>query len=144
MLFHQITAKLLFVSKRRHPGIQVSVRFLTTRVTKLDKGDWKKLVCLMQYICTTIDLVISLSVDSFNSIKWWVDASYATHHKMCSHMGRNMMLSRSSIYNMFCKQKINAQSSIEVELTNIDDVLGQILWAQNFLVDQGYKIAPPP
>lgn len=37
-LIHRIAAKLLFVSKRGRPDIQVAVPFLTTRVTKPNKN----------------------------------------------------------------------------------------------------------
>ena len=68
-LFHRITAKLFFVSKRGRPDIQVAVSFLTTRVTQPDEDDWKKLLRLMRYIDTSIDLLFTLSIDSFNAIK---------------------------------------------------------------------------
>ena len=68
-LFHRITAKLFFVSKRGRPDIQVAVSFLTTRVTQPDEDDWKKLLRLMRYIDTSIDLLLTLSIDSFNAIK---------------------------------------------------------------------------
>ena len=68
-LFHRITAKLLFVSKRGRPDIQVAISFLTTRVTQPDEDDWKKLLRLMRYIDTSIDLLFTLSIDSFNAIK---------------------------------------------------------------------------
>ena len=38
-LFHRITAKLLLVSKRGRPDIQVALSFLTTRVTQPDEDD---------------------------------------------------------------------------------------------------------
>ena len=139
-LFHTFVAKLLFVSKRGRPDIQVAIAFLSTRVTAPDLDDWKKLVRLLRYINSTLELVLTLSVDNFNSVKWWVDASYATHHNSRSHTGGTMTMGKGSIFSTSCKQKINARSSTEAELIGINDVVGQILWTKNFLNCQGYDI----
>lgn len=37
--FHHMTAKLLYLSKRAHPDIQLAVSFLTTRVKSPDHDD---------------------------------------------------------------------------------------------------------
>ena len=42
-LFHHLTAKLLYLSKRTRPDIQTAVAFLTTRVSSPDCDDYKKL-----------------------------------------------------------------------------------------------------
>ena len=84
---HTFVEKLLFICKRGRQDIQVAVAFLSTRVTKPDLDDWKKLVRLARYVNSTLDLILTLSVDSFNAVKWWVDASYATHYNSRSHTG---------------------------------------------------------
>ena len=40
---HRIASKLLFVAMRAQPDIQVPVSILTSRVTKADEDDWKKI-----------------------------------------------------------------------------------------------------
>ena len=40
---HSIVAKLLFVAMRSRPDIQVTTAYLSSRVTKADDDDWKKL-----------------------------------------------------------------------------------------------------
>ena len=76
-IFHRIVAKLLFVCKRGRPDIQVPIAFLSTRATKSDEDDWRKLRRLMRYLKSTQDLVLTLKADDLTVIKWWVDASYA-------------------------------------------------------------------
>ena len=88
-------------------------------------------------------MVLSLSIESFNSIKWWVDALFATHHNSLSHTGGTMSMGQGSIYSTSCKQKINARSSTEAELIGINDVASRILWTKNFLNEQGYNIETP-
>jgi len=42
-LFHSVVAKLLYITKRSRPDIETAVAFLTTRVSKSDVDDLKKL-----------------------------------------------------------------------------------------------------
>ena len=140
--FHTFVAKLLFVSKRGRPDIQVAIAFLSTRVTAPDDDDWKKLVRVLKYVNNTIDIVLTLSINAFNIIKWWIDTSYAPHVDCRSHTGGTMSLGKGCIYSTSCKQKINARSSTEAELIGVNDVLGQIIWSRNFITAQGYTLEP--
>ena len=36
------------------------------------------------------------------------------------------------------KQKLNTRSSTEAELVGVDDLIGKLLWVQEFLREQGY------
>ena len=69
-IFHSIVAKLLFVGKRSRPDIMVAIAFLTTRVSKSDEDNWKKLERLMCYNKGTLDLKLTLSIDSTSTMKW--------------------------------------------------------------------------
>ena len=109
-LFHTYVVKLLFVSKRGMPDIQVAIAFLSTRIIVPDVDDWKNLLRLMMYLNATKDLLLTLSIESFHSAKWWVDASYATHPYCKGHTGGTMSLGKGSVYITSCKQKINARS----------------------------------
>jgi predicted Rdx family selenoprotein len=58
-ILHSIVAKLLFVTKRARPDISVPISFLTSRVTKADEDDWKKLKRLLEYLHGTIDMPLT-------------------------------------------------------------------------------------
>ena len=139
-IFHRIVAKLLFVSKRGRPDIQVPIAFLTTGTTKSNEDDWKKLRRLMRYLNDTSELVLTLKADDMTVIKWWVDASYAVHENMRSHTGATMSLGGGAIYSKSTKQKLNNKSSTEAELVAALDMSGQILWTKGFLQAQGYQV----
>ena len=47
-IFHHFVAKLLYLSNRAHPDIQISVSFLCTRVRGPDTNDHKKLDRVMR------------------------------------------------------------------------------------------------
>jgi hypothetical protein len=140
-IFHKIVAKLLFLCKRARPDIQTAVAFLTTRVSKSDLDDWKKLKRCLQYLYGTIDLMLTISADNLTVIKWWVDASYAIHPNMKSHTGAALSLGRGIIFGKSAKQKLNTKSSTEAEIVGVSDVSSQIFWTLYFLMSQGYEVS---
>ena len=48
--FHNITAKMIYVTKRARPDISLAVAFLTTRVKGPDIDDWRKLRHVIEYL----------------------------------------------------------------------------------------------
>jgi hypothetical protein len=138
--FHHDVAQLLFASSRARNDIQLAVSFLTTRVKQPDEDDWNKLKRLLKYIRGTIYMPLILRADSLSIIKWWVDASYATHWECRGHTGAMMSLGRGSIIGMSKKQKLNTKSSTECELVGVYDASPQMIWTRYFIEGQGYNI----
>jgi hypothetical protein len=102
------------------------------------RHDYNKLSRVIKYLRKTKDLVLRLSADNLNIIKWWIDASYGVHHDMRSHTGGVMSTGTGAAYSTSKKQKLITKSSTEAELIGIDDVLPQALWTKYFLEAQGY------
>ena len=139
--FHHNTAKLLFLSRRARPDIQLAVSFLTTRVQSPDVDDYRKLRRCMQYLRATKDLPLTLEANNLHLIRWFADASYAVHPDLRSHTGGAMTLGKGAIYNLSCKQRLNTKSSTEAEVVGADDILPQLLWTSYFMEAQGYPIS---
>ena len=121
---------------RARPDIQVPVSYLTSRVTKEDEDDWKKLKRMLQYINATINMKMTLSVDDLIIIKTWVDASYATHNDMKSHTGANITLGKGTIYARLLNQKFNTKRSTEAELVGASNICPQAIWTAYFIEAQ--------
>jgi len=83
----------------------------------------KKLGWCIRYLCGTVDLPLILEVDNTDTIKWWIDASFAVHQDICSHTGVTMSLGKGGIYSSSTRQKINTKSSTEAELVGVSDAL---------------------
>ena len=64
--------------------------YLTTRVRAPDEDDYKKLTRVMKYLRESIDKILMLEADAMHLVNWWVDASFAVHHDLKSHMGATM------------------------------------------------------
>ena len=86
-ILHSIVAKLLYVATKDRPDIYLPIAFLTSRVSRADTDDWKKLKRLLNYIRCTIDLKLTLSADNMTLTKWWVDAAYAIRDDYKSQPG---------------------------------------------------------
>jgi hypothetical protein len=138
--FHTMTAKLLFLSKRARPDLQQAVAFLTTRVRKPDKDDYKKLGRVIKYLRGDPHLPLTLEAVDTRVMKWWVDASFAVHPDMKSHTGATGSMGKGSVYSTSTRQKINTKSSTEAELVAVNDIMPMVLWTRYFLKAQGYEV----
>jgi Reverse transcriptase (RNA-dependent DNA polymerase) len=139
-VFHQVTAKLLFLCKRARPDIQTAIAFLATRVKGPDEDDQKKLWRVLAYLNGTKELALTLEVEDLSVQKWWIDGSYAIHRDMRSHTGGVMSLGKGAVYSVSTRQKLTTKSSTEAELVAVADVLPQVLWTRYFLESQGYAV----
>lgn len=100
----------------------------------------KKLIWVMQYLRSTVDLSLRLEAGSVSVVKLWIDGSFAVHPDMKRHMGGMMTLGRGAVYGTSTRQKLNTCSSTEAELVAVNDVLPQVLWTRNFLQEQGFEV----
>ena len=138
--FHTYVAKGLFVSKRARPDMQPTNAFLCTRVQDPNEGDWEKLVRMMKYLNGTRNDVLTLAADDLQVVKWYIDASFATHPDFKSHTGGNMTYGKGAPIAVSRKHKLNTRSSAEAELVASDDLMTLILWTRLFLEEQGISI----
>ena len=137
--FHHSATQLLFTLTRLRKDIHKAVAFLTTRVRSPGEDERKKLRRLLQYVKSTIRMLLRLSADKLNVVKWWVDASYAAHNDMRRHNGATMSLGRGSVLSM-SKKKKNTKSPTKAELIMADDAIPQMLRIKYFIKAQGYGI----
>lgn len=115
--------------------------FLMTRTQSPDKDDWKKLAHLMRYVRGTRDLVLTLGMRGDNVLRWMIDGSHGVHPNLRGHTGGGMSMGRGYPISHSGKQKLNTRSSTESELVAVDDMMPELLWARQFLTEQGYNVA---
>jgi hypothetical protein len=61
MQFHLNVAKMLFLAKRERPDILLAVSFLTTRVKAPNTDDWTKLLRVLGYLKSTMDMDLTIT-----------------------------------------------------------------------------------
>jgi len=140
--FHSLTAKLLYLGKRVRPEILTAISYLTKRVLSPTMDDMHKLHRVVRYIRGTQHLGIVLQADKYISVIGYVDASYGVHSDMRSHTGIVIGIGKGPVFAKSSSQKINTKSSAESELVGLSDSAGHFIGIRNFLIEQGYVMAP--
>jgi hypothetical protein len=82
----------------------------------------------MKYLRGTRTLLLILSANRTGILKWWVDAAYAVHPNMQGHSGGSLSLGRGFPIVSSTKQKLNTQSSMELEIVGADNFMLAISW----------------
>ena len=90
---------------------------------------------MMKYLHSSKDLVLRLSADKLNVVKWYVDAAFAVHPDFKSHTGAMMTFGGGGISPISRKQKLNTRSSTEAEIVGVDDAATLILWTSVLLME---------
>eukprot|EP00957_Ditylum_brightwellii_P114072 8697448-Ditylum_brightwellii.AAC.1 len=138
--FHTSTAKLLFLCKRARPDLQKAIAFLTTRVKEPDKDDRKKLCRVILSLNGMVEYALTLSTNSLNVPKWWVDGTYAVHQNLRGHTGITLSVGKGSLLSWSMNQYLNTKSSTKTELVGMDNTMPHILWTSYFHENQGYSV----
>ncbi len=138
--FHNVVAKALYVAKQAWPDIAVSVSFLTAQVHCPDVQDWVKLLHLVKYLRSTVDLSLTLGATSSGVLHWYVDAAFVVRPNMRGHSGGALTLGLGFPISSSGIQKLNTRSSTESELVGDDNLMSLIVWSCNFLKAQGYAV----
>jgi hypothetical protein len=138
--FHRIVQKLLYLSHRGWPDIQLTISFLCTRVSRSTTQDWAKLKQLLQYLNDTNELRRILGADDLSVLQTWVDASYAVHEDMKSHTGGAILFGTGAVLCKSTKQKLNTKSSTKAEVVGASDYIPNTIWLRMFLEAQGYSV----
>mmetsp|Transcript_32227 Transcript_32227/g.48616 ORF Transcript_32227/g.48616 Transcript_32227/m.48616 type:complete len:156 (-) Transcript_32227:17-484(-) len=95
VMYHHLTAQLLYLGKRTRPDLLLAILFLCSRVQSPDEADWKKLARCIRFLRDTKDNLFTLEAGNNKVIQWWVDASCAVHPNMRSHnTGATMTMGR--------------------------------------------------
>jgi len=111
--------QLLYITKQERPGLEIAIRWLCTRVTNSDEGDWKKLRRVLAYVKYTIYVAKIIGASSLQEIYIWVDAGYTVNSDMKSQTGGAMLMGCGVIYCKSGKQKIHVKISTEAELVEV-------------------------
>ena len=66
-------------------------------------------------------------------MKWYVDASYASHADMRGHTGACVSVGKGTLSCYSRNQKVNTRSSMESELVSVDNMIGTEMWMKQFI-----------
>lgn len=107
-----------------------------------NRDDWRKVNRLCDYLKATQDLhlILKISQQGILILKWFIDASFATHPDFRNHSGGPMRLcdERSSVISGRPKQKLNMRSSTEAKIIAVGNFMVKVLWSKNCLKMQHF------
>ena len=103
--------KGIFLAKRARQDVLTGIIFLSSRTTKPNKGDWKKIIRLMNFLNKTRKYVATLEAGDKQKVDWYIDAVFAVHNDFISHTGAGFTLGKGIITSVSTKQKFNTRSS---------------------------------
>lgn len=140
--FHSRVMKLFYLAQRARPDILTAMNFLSTRVSKSTAEDWEKLERVFMYLNATADLKMVMRPHEKWQVLAYVDASFAVHPGAKSQSGMVISLGQGVVHASSKKQKLVGKSSTEAELVAVSDMLPQVIWTREFLLEQGYDVKP--
>jgi hypothetical protein len=70
----------------------------------------------------------------------YIDAAYGVRDDWKSQTGGFISLGRGPVFAKSAKQKLVTKSSSEAELVGISDMLSEVIWTRDFLIEQGYQV----
>jgi Arginine methyltransferase-interacting protein, contains RING Zn-finger len=134
--FHTTVARLLYLSKRGRPDIQLPVLHLCSRVKAPTTDDELKLKRVLGYLKLTRSKkrVIRVSKKMMKIVlEFFIDASFATHPDGKGHNGMIVVLAGLAIISFSRKQKIATKDSTESEIVAFSDLMIKIEGVVDFL-----------
>ena len=109
-------------------------------MSKSDKVDCLKLKRVLSFLYSTLEDERTIGAASLTEILTWIDAAYAVHDNMRSHMGGLISLGTGVIHAKSSMEKINTKSSTEAEFVGCAEYLPYNIWFLHFMRAQGYEI----
>ena len=143
-VFRSEVMRLMYLAKKTHPDLLMTVSYLATRVTKCTKDDLVKLVRLLRYLKETRDRGIVLRIGCEGiCVRVFIDAAYGIHADGKSHTGSVVVIGEvGPVHCRSGKQSIVSKSSTEAELIALSDSANQGIFMRNFLLGQGHDVGP--
>ena len=109
-----MTQNLLYIKKKVRPDLETTVAFLTTRVSKSDVDDWKKLGRVFTWALNRIDEKRVIGVRSLTEFYTWIDVAYVVHENMRGQTGGAISMGYGLLHGNSSKKKTNVKSSTEL------------------------------
>jgi hypothetical protein len=142
-VFHTMTAKLLYLSKRVRPDVFLAVSFLTTRVQCPTQEDRSKLDRVLKYLNHKPEVSLVFGAAKAKTLEAYIDASYGTHQESgYSHSGCVITYGGGPVLLRSNKQKIVTKSSYEAELVALSDCGTDVMYLRHLMHAQGLVEEP--
>ena len=129
-------AKVLWVSLRTRPDLQLATGFHCTRVKDPREHDWQKLANLIGYIRKTrfLPLIIGMTEDD---TLIYIDGAHAVHADARGHSGMVLTQGKGAMISVSKRLGVATTSSTETEIVSTGERLPKCTWFRYFRLAQG-------
>jgi len=107
---------------RSRPDTSTAVAFLTTPLKGPDRDDYNKLTRFMRFLMSNI-LTLNFMEITVQEIKWWLDASFATHPDIQSHTGGVKMVEMAWHIHHPSDNKLTLKAQQGQRLVGVSDLI---------------------
>ena len=91
---------------------------------------------MIKYLQLHPQLPLIIGSGGKGNLYWLADAAFAVLNDIQGHTCIHMPLGQGTVVGISTKQKMNTESSTEVDLVGINELLPKILWARLFALAQ--------
>ena len=109
-MLHNMTEKMVYLDKSYIQDLKLVIDFLCTGVKYTENDDWKKLIRVMRYILSAIELPLILGIYDRNTLHWYIDATFGVHPDMNSHTGMTTNMGKGAARSNSTKHKFSTKS----------------------------------
>ena len=134
--YHTTVAKVLWISQRSRPDIQLATGFHCTRVKDPKEHDWNKLGYLMGYIKKTRFLPLIISMNEEGTLIY-IDGAHAVHTDARGHSGLILTQGKGAMISVSKKLGVVTTSLTETEIVLTGERLPKCTWFRYFRLAQG-------
>jgi hypothetical protein len=127
--------------KRTRYDVSAELAYLTTRVQGPTRGDWKKLVRLINFLSNTRHAALRFKPTEGMQVFCSADASYASFDDYKSQTGFYTSIGKHNapVYVKAGKQATTAQSTTMAELIALASAVEECTWTRGLMEELGFE-----
>ena len=133
--FHTITAKILWLSQRTRPDVQLSVGFYWTKIQASIYHDWKKLTHLLSYLWTIRFIPLIIINDEKRLL-----FTLMVHTNCKGRSGLFVTQGKGAMIIFSKKLGLVTNSSTETEIVTTGKRLPKCTWFRHFRIEHGEPV----
>jgi len=141
--FHTAVAKLLYLALRGRPDILLAVQHLSTRVSRCNNEDVKKLERVLGFIKLTKKKSRIFDGSTFYRIVGMIDAAFSSHHDGYGQSGMVIFAGNNATAVKSVKQGCSSKDSTEAEIIAMSDMMLRVQWHHEWWTSQGKDLHTP-
>ncbi|UYV76794.1 hypothetical protein LAZ67_14002030 [Cordylochernes scorpioides] len=141
--YRKLIVELMYIANFTRPDISSAIGILSRRVVKPNEHDWKVLKRILEYLKSTLNLVLVFETSSSVELTAYTDADWGNEKDRKSTTGYIFKLETYLITWVSQKQNSVSLSSTEAEYVAAATAAQEAIWFDLLMSDFGFEIKKP-